>query len=51
MSVYLEEHPPIPEETFQHMLALADQLDNHTLKHQCKVYLNLTRIQLLLLRI
>ncbi|XP_068244385.1 uncharacterized protein [Palaemon carinicauda] len=37
LTTYLEEHPPIPEDTFTAMNALATNLNNHTLLQQCKM--------------
>ncbi|CAL4072951.1 unnamed protein product, partial [Meganyctiphanes norvegica] len=34
---YLEEHPPIPDDTFTAMQDLAQQLNNSTLMQQCKM--------------
>lgn len=37
LSAYLEEHPPIADDTFTAMNTLATRLNNHTLLQQCKV--------------
>lgn len=37
LTTYLEEHPPINEDTFTAMNALATNLNNHTLLQQCKM--------------
>lgn len=37
LTAHLEEHPPIPEDTFTTMTTLAARLNNHTLLQQCKV--------------
>ncbi|XP_071552585.1 uncharacterized protein [Panulirus ornatus] len=37
LTAYMEEHPPIPEETFTAMTTLATRLNNHTLLQQCKM--------------
>ena len=43
LACYLEEQPPISEDTFQSMISLATKLNNQTLLQQCKVivYTNL----------
>lgn len=37
LSAYLEEHPPIADDTFTAMNTLATRLNNHTLLQQCKM--------------
>ncbi|KAK8390572.1 hypothetical protein O3P69_010336 [Scylla paramamosain] len=37
LTAHLEEHPPIPEDTFTTMTTLASRLNNHTLLQQCKM--------------
>lgn len=42
LTAHLEEHAPIPEDTFTTMTTLASRLNNHTLLQQCKVSLSHT---------
>ncbi|XP_069194522.1 uncharacterized protein [Procambarus clarkii] len=37
LTAYLEQHPPIPDDTFTAMTTLATRLNNHTLLQQCKM--------------
>ncbi|XP_042241133.1 uncharacterized protein LOC121878785 [Homarus americanus] len=39
LTAYMEEHPPIPDDTFTAMTTLATRLNNHTLLQQCKMAL------------